>query len=162
MAHGGGLRAIGRSACCRRQAHLTPDKVNLIACKLLTASVLAFTSHTLAQMPTAPSGEPSAPDQWLLSNGREWHHKTGVSPTPLELKASAPTNPEAALIKRAQDILQNSSTKFMALMDGSDLVWSAAKTPLPENRRLFSMSMSMGKTVTSLAVGAAICDKKSL
>ncbi len=121
-------------------------------------SALAFSSHVMAQMPTTPSGEPRAPDQWLLSNGREWHHKTDVSPTPLELKARAPTTSEALLIKRAQDILQSSSTKFMALMDGSDLVWSAAKTPLPENRRLFSMSM--GKTVTSLAVGAAICDQK--
>ena len=93
-----------------------------------------------------------------MSNGRDWHHKTEVSPTPLELKPRAPTQPEAVLIKRAQDILQSSSTKFMALMDGSDLVWSAAKTPLPENRRIFSMSM--GKTITSLAVGVAICDQK--
>lgn len=126
--------------------------------RVLCVGVLLVSGHAWGQLLTSPSGEPSAPDPWLMSNGRDWHHKTEVSPTPLELQPRAPTQPEAVLIKRAQDILQSSSTKFMALMDGSDLVWSAAKTPLPANRRLFSMSM--GKTITSLAVGVAICDQK--
>ena len=125
---------------------------------LIGSSLLAFSIQSLAQMPSMSNGEPSAPDQWLLSNGREWHHKTEVSPTPLELKPREPTQQEALLIKRAQGILQSSSTRYMALMDGSDLVWSGAKKPLPENRRIFGMSM--GKTVTSLAIGAALCDRK--
>ena len=125
---------------------------------LMLASLLVFSAQSLAQLPSSAQGEPSAPDPWLLSNGREWHHKTAVSPTPLELKSRAATPQESLLIKRAQGILQNSSTKYMALMDGSHLVWSEAKTPLPDNRRLFGMSM--GKTVTSLAVGAALCDRK--
>lgn len=126
----------------------------------IVASVVALvlSDPLLAQLPTTPNGDASAPDQWLLSNGREWHHKTDVSPKTLELKHRAPTELESQLIRRAQGILQSSSTKYMALMDGSDLIWSEAKNPLPENRRIFGMSM--GKTLTSLAVGVAICDQK--
>ena len=125
---------------------------------IISSIALVLSSQSLAQLPSTPNGEPVAPDQWLLSNGREWHHKTDVSPEPLELKHRDPTHQESLLIKRAQSIIQGSSTKYMALVDGNNLVWSEAKNPLPDNRRIFGMSM--GKTLTALAAGAAICERK--
>ena len=85
--------------------------MKIIQIFLIGSSLLAFSIQSLAQIPSMSNGEQSAPDQWLLSNGREWHHKTDVSPTPLELKPREPTQQEALLIKRAQGILQSSSTR---------------------------------------------------
>lgn len=55
-------------------------------------------------------------------------------------------------------VLETSSAKGMALLDGNNVVWVGYKEPSNEQSRF--LSMSVGKTVASMAVGKAICAGK--
>jgi CubicO group peptidase (beta-lactamase class C family) len=69
-----------------------------------------------------------------------------------------PTSDEQVIIDRARDLLARRSAKAFALMDGDQVLMTDYKAPADSDAVLFGFSM--GKTVTSMAVGQAICAGK--
>lgn len=134
---------------------IRPVRTALTACLLLIAGSLPPAAQ--AQLPSV-GGIGAAPDEWLLSNGQPWHHWTVVASAPTPLPRRAPTAQEAAAVDDARRLFEASPTRAMALVDGGAVVWSAFKPPAGERTRL--LSFSVGKTVTAMAVGKAICDGK--
>jgi len=125
--------------------------------KLFFTFVFSLPYLSSAQSPTV--GKFSAtPDEWLLSNGQAWHYHTSKAPTMQELLTREPTTQEAPIIDKAKSLLANSSAKTLALVDGNNIVWVGYKSPASDNSRF--LSNSVGKTVTSMGVGKAICSGK--
>jgi CubicO group peptidase (beta-lactamase class C family) len=116
-----------------------------------------FVSLTYAQMPVT-GGLPLAPDEWLLGQGQRWHYHTNTASKPKQLNFREPKADEKAVVEKAQQILASSTAKSMALVDGTDVVWVGYKPPA--NASSHFLSFSVGKTVTAMAVGKAICDGK--
>lgn len=110
-----------------------------------------------AQLPTAGKYA-AAPEEWLLGNGQAWHHPTQVATPAAPLHWRPPSDAEKATVEKAQRLLEQSSARAMALLDGDQVVWVGYKFPASPARRY--LSFSIGKTVTAMAVGQAICDQK--
>lgn len=126
--------------------------------KKLVSSLLALiacSSH--AQLP-AYGGVAALPDSWLLSNGQQFHYKSTASPTPRALTQRSPTAQEQAIIEKADSLIRSKPAKAIALVSGDELVWVKFQNP-QDSDKLF-MSMSVGKTITALAAGKAICSNK--
>lgn len=123
---------------------------------LLLLAILVSTGAA-AQLPSA-GGTPQAPDDWLLSNGRAWHYWTKASPSPLPLVRREPRADEARVIEDAKLVFARNPAKAMALVGGSEVIWAAYKEPADGKTRL--MGFSVGKTITAMAVGKAICEGK--
>jgi thymidylate synthase (FAD) len=124
---------------------------------LLLSALLLLPLSSSAQLPSV-GGHASVPDSWLLSNGSKWHYQTAKSNAPAQLIFRQPTPTEKPIVEKAMRILENSSAKSMALLDGNNVVWVGYKKPANERSRF--LSMSVGKTVASMAVGKAICAGK--
>jgi len=124
---------------------------------LLLSALLLLPLSASAQLPSV-GGNPSVPDSWLLGNGQRWHHQTAKSNTPSQLIFRQPTPTEKPIVEKAMRIFETSSAKSMALLDGNNVVWVGYKEPSNEQSLFFSMSI--GKTVASMAVGKAICAGK--
>jgi len=116
-----------------------------------------FVNLTYAQM-LAAGGSPLAPDEWLLSQGQRWHYHTNTASKPKQLNFREPKADEKSVVEKAQQILASSSAKTIALVDGTDVVWLGYKPPA--NSSSHFLSFSVGKTVTAMAIGKAICDGK--
>jgi CubicO group peptidase (beta-lactamase class C family) len=126
--------------------------------KFISISLIVFFGiPAFAQLPSV-GGNASVPDSWLLSNGSNWHYQTAKSNAPAQLIFRQPTPTEKPIVEKAMRILENSSAKSMALLDGNNVVWVGYKKPANERSRF--LSMSVGKTVASMAVGKAICAGK--
>ncbi len=124
----------------------------------LSATVLVMSLAAYGQQSPMQGGFPAAPDSWLISIGQPWHHKTGVSASPQALQARTPSDAETAVVKSAQRVFESSSAKAMALVKGNEVVWISYKPPVTATSPLFGFSM--GKTVTAMAVGQALCEGK--
>lgn len=124
---------------------------------LILSTLLLSPFSVCAQLPSV-GGYASVPDSWLLSNGQKWHYLTTKSNTPSQLIFRQPTVTEKPIVEKAIRILETSSVKAMALLDGNNVVWVGYKEPSNEQSRF--LSMSVGKTVASMAVGKAICAGK--
>jgi len=61
-------------------------------------------------------------------------------------------------VEKARALFASKPAKVIALIDGHDVVYEDAKPPVTDDSYLFSFSM--GKTITSMAVGKAICAGK--
>lgn len=116
------------------------------------------TGAALGQILPSQGTTPSAPDDWLFGTGPSWYYRASPSPVPREVGFRKPTPEEAEVVRRAEALLAGSSGKAMALISGNEVVWAGFKPPASRSR-LF-MGFSMGKTITALAVGKAICAGK--
>ena len=126
--------------------------------KKLVSSLLALIACSAhAQLP-GYGGVASLPDSWLLSNGQQFHYKSTASPIPRALKQRSPTVQEQAIIEKADSLIRSKPAKAIALVSGDELVWVKFQNP-QDSDKLF-MSMSVGKTITALAAGKAICSNK--
>lgn len=128
--------------------------------KIIAIFVLAlilFGNQALAQLPSV-GGYASIPDSWLLSDGPKWHHQTSTSNVPTQLIFRQPSLAEKPIVEKAIQLLETSSAKGMALIDGNNVVWVGYKEPSNERSRF--LTMSVGKTVASMAAGKAICAGK--
>lgn len=126
--------------------------------KKLVSSLLALIACSAhAQLP-AYGGVAALPDSWLLSNGQQFHYKSTASPIPRALKQRSPTVQEQAIIEKADSLIRSKPAKAIALVSGDELVWVKFQNP-QDSDKLF-MSMSVGKTITALAAGKAICSNK--
>ncbi|PLC06024.1 serine hydrolase [Variovorax sp. RO1] len=119
------------------------------------AFVGAISAH--AQMPEQ-GGHLAAPDNWLVNSGQPWHHKVRGASTVSRLGNREPTAQEKVVVEKAKALFARSSAKAMALVDDGAIVWSETKTPITPEALVFGFSV--GKTVTGLAVGQAICAGK--
>lgn len=119
------------------------------------ASLGALSAY--AQMPEQ-GGHPAAPDSWLVNAGQPWHYKVDGAPNAYRLGSREPTAEEKAVVERAKALFARPSAKAMALVDGGAVVWSEMKAPITPEALVFGFSV--GKTVTGLAVGRAICAGK--
>lgn len=110
-------------------------------------------------MPTTRSGAGSLPDDLLLRNpGRPWWYQSRPSASPSIVGARAPTSDEEAVVALARNLLASRPAKAIALLDGDKVVFLEYKAPAGADSVFFGASM--GKTVTSMIVGKAICSSK--
>lgn len=101
----------------------------------------------------------SAPDEWLLvKRGPAWWYEIKPSPNPVALQQRAPTAGERGAVERARTLLSTRAAKAIVLLDGDTVVHSEIKGPADADSVFYGFSM--GKTVTAMAVGKAICADK--
>ncbi len=125
----------------------------------VTAIIAAalFPATTQAQLlPRTSDNKPTIPNSWLLGSPSKHHYQTTTAPTPSPLVFREPRGREIEIVARAQQLLANSESKSFALIDGNEVVWLGYKAPASRNSRF--LSMSVGKTVTAMAVGVAMCE----
>lgn len=105
------------------------------------------------------NGSYAAPDEALLQKKNSpWWYDFKPSPTPVKLLTRSATSEEQAVIDKANATITNKPAKAIALMDGDTVVYTGFKSPANADSYLFSFSM--GKTITSMAAGQAICAGK--
>jgi len=109
-------------------------------------------------VPTA-NGTGAAPDDWLLvKGGPAWWYRTSPSVRPVELRKREPNPAEQRVIDKARTLFANRAAKAIALMDGDTVLYSEFKAPADDDSVFHGFSM--GKTVTAMGVGQAICAGK--
>ncbi len=119
---------------------------------LLLLPLLSF-----SQSPSV-GGVAAAPDDWLLGQGQKWHYRTSPAPEPVALTTQVPNSAEERVIERAKEMIKKPSAKALMLMNGNQVVWVGYREPA--NGGSLFLSFSIGKTVTSMAIGQAICAGK--
>jgi CubicO group peptidase (beta-lactamase class C family) len=113
----------------------------------------------LAQRSNSSAVGAAAPDDGLpVKKVKSWSYAIQPSPTPLTLRQRAPTVPEQQVIDRVRQLLANRPAKAFALLDGDAVIYSETKSPTDAETLIFGYSV--GKTVTAMAVGQAICANK--
>lgn len=118
---------------------------------LLCGLALCITTDSAAQTPSR------IPDEWLLaSRGQPWWYVSTPSDRPITLPRREPRQQELALVQRAERLLAASDAKAIALVDQGEVVAAFFKAPAQADSTFHGFSM--GKIVTSMAVGKAICD----
>jgi CubicO group peptidase (beta-lactamase class C family) len=109
----------------------------------------------MAQMPTSAAGG-VAPDAWLfVSEGQPWWLRTIPSPSPSALRSAEPSREEQPLVERARQLAATQPIKAIALLDFDRVIHKQFNHPASDNSTIFGFSM--GKTVTAMAVGQAVC-----
>lgn len=117
----------------------------------VVAGLTLFCLVSTAQTPSR------IPDDWLLaSRGQPWWFQTSPSDKPIAVIRRAPQDNEQALVQRAERLLTFSDAKALALIDRGEVVALFFKSPA--NQDSLFHGYSMGKSVTSMAIGKAICD----
>jgi CubicO group peptidase (beta-lactamase class C family) len=135
------------------------DRRSLIASLSIAAAVALTSASAPAQNAPISDGVTMAPDEWLLANrGQPWWYSVRPSETPSALRTRAPSDSERAVVDRARALLNGRPAKGFALLDGDSVVYMDFKAPADADSVFFGFSM--GKTVTAMAVGQAICDGK--
>lgn len=122
-----------------------------------------FKPLSSAQTQSGPGGLPRGqgnslylPEDWLTGVGQPWHHRSaahsGVAPVPVR----PPTAQEQRVIEKAEGLMQRIESRVMVLISDGAIVDVISTGGIRFNTRLFSASM--GKTVTALAAGLAVCE----
>lgn len=127
-----------------------------VAITAVIATALFPTTTQAQLLPRTSDNKPTIPNSWLIGNPSRHHYQTATAPVPSTLVFREPRGQEIEIVRRAQDLLANSESKSFALIDGNEVVWLGYKSPATSNSRF--LSMSVGKTVTAMAVGAAMCE----
>ncbi len=129
--------------------------------KHIFLALFVFASTFASAQSSSPyvDGAAAAPDEWLLvKKGNPWWYVTKPSSTPVQLQKRTPTTAEQAIIDQARALVANRPAKAFVLMDGDTVLYSEIKAPADVDSVFFGFSM--GKTVTAMAVGQAICAGK--
>ena len=127
--------------------------------RTVAALVAAGCISAFAQVAPKDDGVDRAPDEWLLaSRGQPWWYQTKASPSAAALRTRSPSSAEQAIVDRARTLLDSRPARVIALLDGDSVVYAGYKAPANADSILFGFSM--GKTVTSVAVGQAVCAGK--
>jgi len=131
----------------------------VIVCALIVVSSCAAVSSAWGQATPVRNGIPYVSDEILLAErSLPWSHAVTPSTTPIPLSTRPPSEGEKRVIDRAHSLLASNEAKAIALVDGRDVVYLEYKAPAKETT-LF-LSASVAKTVTSMAVGQAVCAGK--
>lgn len=131
---------------------------NAIKVIAIGLACLIFGMSANAQNPTQ-DGAAAAPDAWLFDGvGRPWWYKTTASSKPTELRRREPSAAEQSLVERVKTLMATRPARAFALVDGETVVYQQFNAPASDDAVIFGFSM--GKTVTAMAVGQAICADK--
>jgi CubicO group peptidase (beta-lactamase class C family) len=122
--------------------------------------ILSITSNNVVAQSILPTSKDGAiaPDDWLIGKGRAWFYHGEPAVNPSVIGSRSPTAEEKKVVDKAKELFANRPAKVIALIDGRDVVYKDFKAPANDDSYLFSFSM--GKTITSMAVGKAICAGK--
>lgn len=101
------------------------------------------------------NGVSSLEDPILLGDGRFEDYKSSVSKPPRIIENRKPSEAELVLIEKARKLIKSSRIKTIALIDGDKLVWKGLTEPYLQHERFLSMSIS--KSILSIAAGITIC-----
>jgi CubicO group peptidase (beta-lactamase class C family) len=97
-----------------------------------------------------------APDGWLLASaGRGWWYDIQPSPFPMDLQRRSPAEEEQKIISKASEMFEKGPGKALALLDGREVKGEFFKPDVGPKSTFFGFSM--GKTVTAMGVGKALC-----
>jgi CubicO group peptidase (beta-lactamase class C family) len=96
-------------------------------------------------------------DALLINKGRPWDYKVTSLDLPRILTTQAPDLKEKQVIESLAAVFNASTIKGVALLHGDKLIHLAVKDKLPEDAMFYGLSI--GKTVTAIAAGQAICKK---
>jgi CubicO group peptidase (beta-lactamase class C family) len=126
---------------------------------LTTSTLLFIGAGATAQNLPVSGNAASAPDALLIkNNGPAWWYRTTPSQAVVELKRRPPSQSEQTVIDKARDLLGNRPAKVIALADGDSVIYQDFQPPANADSLLYSYSI--GKTVTSMAIGQAVCAGK--
>lgn len=135
--------------------------ITLKSTKNLLHAVLIYvflSAGVLAQMPIK-DGADHAPDSWLLQkDGWNWWYSVKPAPKTAELERRRPTNAERPIVERVEKLMETRPARAFALIDGNTVVHKEFNSPA--NRWSTFFGFSIGKTVTAMGVGQAICADK--
>ena len=106
----------------------------------------------IAQNPCEGRG---ACDALLINKGRPWDFKVSSLESPRILTTQAPDLKEKQVLESLTAVFNASTIKGVALLNGDKLIHLALKDNIPEDAMFYGLSV--GKTVTAIAAGQAIC-----
>ena len=95
------------------------------------------------------------PNEWLLGSGQPWHYRAAPAAKGAAIGEPSPTAPRPAVAQEARGLVERHELKLVALVDDSRIVEIAARPGIGPTTLL--MSASIGKTVTAVAAGKAVC-----
>ena len=131
----------------------------LFAKKLVAVVVCLSVVITASAQNPMQDGAAMAPDAWLfVRDGQPWWYPSTPSPQPVELKRREPISGEIAVVERVKTLMASRPARAFALLDGDTVVYQQFIAPANEDAIIFGFSM--GKTVTAMGVGQAICAGK--
>jgi CubicO group peptidase (beta-lactamase class C family) len=104
------------------------------------------------------NGIASIQDPILLGDGRPEDYTTSTSINPRKLGKREPSATEGKLILRLNELMHQTRAKALALIDGSDVVWYGYRDDYLKYEHF--VSMSVAKSILSVATGVAICQNK--
>ena len=110
-------------------------------------------------MPHAADGSAAMPDDWLFaSKGPAWWYQMKPSTQVKMLDTRNATKAEQQVIDKANNMMSQYPIKAIALIDGDKVVYSDYNAPAGPMSTIYGASM--GKTITGIMVGQAICAGK--
>ena len=104
-----------------------------------------------------PCSGPGACDALLINKGRPWDYQVSTNDSPRTLNSQTPDSKEQQVIESLNGVFNSSSIRGIALLNGDKLIHFALKDNIPEDAIFHGLSV--GKTVTAIAAGQAICKK---
>lgn len=122
--------------------------------RILLIALMTVCATAVAQNPCEGRG---ACDALLINQGRPWDYKVPVSESARLLVAQEPDAKEKPVIEALKSVFKTSTIKGVALINGEKLVHIALKEPLSDDAMFYGLSV--GKTITAIAAGQAICKK---
>lgn len=124
--------------------------------RIFIFAALILSSVTQAQnlLPTK-NGRPLMPDEWLQGEGWPHHVRAPASKSGSIIFTRNPTEEERHLIKEVDKYFQTSNILVMALVDNGEIVHIFKKS---NYKGSLLNSASVGKTVTAMSAGIAICN----
>ena len=129
-------------------------KIKLFQLLSLIIFVLLLWRPATAQNPCEGRG---ACDALLINKGRPWDYQASTNESPRTLNFQTPDSKEQQVIESLTDVFKSSSIRGVVLLNGDKLIHSAIKENIPEQALFYGLSV--GKTVTAIAAGQAICQK---
>lgn len=128
------------------------------AIKCLALVVMLGSTQVWADLPKI-NGTPQAADGWLLNNKQpKWWFRSKPSANITMLDTRQASNQEQQVIDRAKQMMEQYPVKAIALIDGDKVLYEDFNPPAGPMSMIYGFSM--GKTVTAMMVGQAICDGK--
>lgn len=109
---------------------------------------------SFAQNPCEGRG---ACDAMLINKGRPWDFQVPANESPRQLISQSPDKKEQQVLDALTGVFNSSSMRGVALLNGDKLIHLALKENIPEKAMFYGLSV--GKTVTAIAAGQAICQK---
>lgn len=123
--------------------------------RIITLAVFLFFHFYLSAQVILTNDVSSIEDPILLGDGRFEDYKTSVSKSPRVIENREASSQELMLIDKAQKLLNSSRIKNIVLIDGEKVVLKEFKEPYLKHERFLSMSIS--KSILSVATGITIC-----